>query len=283
VSPAVYAEAHYAVGMLYWLGQGVKEDYLEASEWWRKAAALGHGGAQGKLGYLYSEGITVERDYQQAFEWFDKAAKQGDVDGQYNLGIFYLNGWGVERDTTMAAQYLAAASAQGDVAAERALQDLLPELARAGGAKQAVDREGGPRIKSGVTKPEPGVTKPESGVTKPEPGVTKPEPGDPGTAFETPGWILAQDPNHYTIQVIGLSSMSRLEDLVRGHERLAPFAVYAVNKADNPLYLLVQGVYADAKSARVAAARFPAAIQAREELWIRKFGKVQETILAERN
>jgi TPR repeat protein len=128
VSPAIYAEAHYAIGMLYWLGQGVEVDYLEASRWLRKAAELGHSGAQGKLGYLYTAGIAVQQNYTIAFQWFSKAAQQGDVDGQYNLGIFYLNGWGTDQNKTMAAQYLAAASAQGDESAEVALQELLPQL-----------------------------------------------------------------------------------------------------------------------------------------------------------
>ena len=128
VNPAIYAETHYAIGMLYWMGQGVAIDYIEASKWLHKAAELGNAGAQGKLGFMYTEGITVEKDYDLAFQWFSKAAKQGDVDGQYNLGIFYLNGWGTEQDRTLAAQYLAAASAQGDADAEAALQGLLPAL-----------------------------------------------------------------------------------------------------------------------------------------------------------
>ncbi len=30
VSPATHAETNYAIGMLYWLGQGVKKDYRQA-------------------------------------------------------------------------------------------------------------------------------------------------------------------------------------------------------------------------------------------------------------
>ena len=123
--PAIFAETHYAIGMLYWKGQGVTKDYFEALNWMRRAADLNHAGAQAKLGYLYTQGIAVQQDYEQAFQWFSKAAQQGDIDGQYNLGIFYLNGWGAKQDKTMAAQYLAAASAQGDESAEQMLQSLL--------------------------------------------------------------------------------------------------------------------------------------------------------------
>jgi TPR repeat protein len=121
VSPAMYAETNYAIGMLYWMGQGVPASYPDAAKWLFKAAELNHAGAQAKLGYLYTQGITVPQNHEIAFQWFSKAAKQGDIDGQYNLGIFYLNGWGTEQNKTMAAQYLAAASAQGDEDAERTL------------------------------------------------------------------------------------------------------------------------------------------------------------------
>jgi len=123
--PAIFAETHYAIGMLYWKGHGVTKDYFEALNWMRRAADLNHAGAQAKLGYLYTQGIAVQQNYELAFQWFSKAARQGDIDGQYNLGIFYLNGWGAKQDKTMAAQYLAAASAQGDESAEQMLQGLI--------------------------------------------------------------------------------------------------------------------------------------------------------------
>ena len=69
VSPATYAETNYAIGMLYWMGQGVPEDPTEASKWMHKAAELGHAGAQGKLAYLYTEGIAVPQSYEMAFRW----------------------------------------------------------------------------------------------------------------------------------------------------------------------------------------------------------------------
>ena len=90
VSPPIYIEAHYAVAMLYWQGQGVAVDFRQAYAWLLKAADMGHAGAQAKLGFLYTDGKAVARDHQQAFEWFSKAAKGGNVDGLYNLGIFYL-------------------------------------------------------------------------------------------------------------------------------------------------------------------------------------------------
>ncbi len=239
VPPATYAETHYAIGMLYWMGQGATTDYLEASRWLHKAGKLGHAGAQGKLGYLYAEGVTVQQNYELAFEWFSKAAKQGDIDGQYNLGIFYLNGWGTEQNKTMAAQYLAAASAQGDESAEVELQKLLPVLAQ--------EKEKWP----------------------------------PEQVRGEEKWILTQNPNHYTIQVIGLSTKSGLEKLIHGYDHLAPFATYTLQRNNKPLHLLIQGVYPDVYTAREVSANFPVAIQKPGELWIRKFGRIQALIREE--
>ena len=274
VNPAIYAETHYAIGMLYWLGQGVAPDWDEASKWLQKAAELGNAGAQGKLGFMYTEGITVKQDYGKAFQWFSKAAKQGDVDGQYNLGIFYLNGWGTEQNKTMAAQYLAAASAQGDEGAEAALQGLLPALTS--DEKSKVDPGPSPerRIEShsyeAPRHPREAPRHPrESGDLQQSPEIS---------ILQPPTWIQSQNPNHYTIQVIGLSKKSSLENLVKGHDHLTPFATYNLQRNNKPLYLLIQGVYSNVEDARKAKANFPKAIQNPKELWIRKFEKIQELI-----
>jgi hypothetical protein len=99
--------------------------------------------------------------------------------------------------------------------------------------------------------------------------------------FLPPSWILTQNPNHYTIQVIGLSSLPKLQNLVNNHHHLAPFAVYTLQRKNKPLHLLIQGVYPDVNAAREAKARFPRAIQKTDELWIRQFIKIQQLILSE--
>jgi TPR repeat protein len=248
-NPAIYAETLYAIAMLYWLGQGVTKDYFNSSNWLHKAADLGHAGAQAKIGYLYTEGIAVRQDYSQAFQWFTRAARQGDKDGQYNLGIFYLNGWGTEQDTTLGKQYLAAATAQGDQAAEEALHS--------------------------ITTTSPVIGRSSADFLQP---IQKDQPQATTYSKE---WILRQDPDHYTIQVVGLRSRSRLETLTEGHKQLAPFASYAVQLDSKPIYILIQGIYTNVDAARKARDNFPRAIQKTDQLWIRQFGKIQELILAE--
>ena len=102
--------------------------------------------------------------------------------------------------------------------------------------------------------------------------------GWPGPSIHPKTWILTQNPTHYTIQIIGLSKKSSLENLIKSHENLAPFATYTLQRNNKPLHILIQGVYPNVEDARKAKANFPKAIQNPKELWIRKFQKIQELI-----
>ncbi len=50
------ANAHYSLGVLYHLGQGVIQDYLEAARHYQIAADLENADAQYNLGVLYNQG-----------------------------------------------------------------------------------------------------------------------------------------------------------------------------------------------------------------------------------
>jgi TPR repeat protein len=71
--------AQFALGGLYYNGDGVEQDASEAVKWYRKAAEQGYAKAQVALGLLYAQGIGVDADNEEAFKWFREAAKQGDT------------------------------------------------------------------------------------------------------------------------------------------------------------------------------------------------------------
>jgi hypothetical protein len=71
------AEAQYNLGMLYYEGHGVRQDYAAARQWWEQAAAQGNAAAQYYLSVLYDKGQGVPQDYATARQWFEKAAAQG--------------------------------------------------------------------------------------------------------------------------------------------------------------------------------------------------------------
>ena len=71
------AETQYNLGMLYYEGHGVMQDYAMARQWWEQAAAQGNAAAQFNLGVLYKKGQGVPQNNATARKWFEKAAAQG--------------------------------------------------------------------------------------------------------------------------------------------------------------------------------------------------------------
>src|SRR5258705_28499 len=57
------AEAQYKVGLAYYRDDfRTGENYMEAADWFQKAADQGHASAQQKLGNLYFSGLGVAKD-----------------------------------------------------------------------------------------------------------------------------------------------------------------------------------------------------------------------------
>ena len=66
------------LGHLYQAGRGVPQDYAQARQWHRKAAAAGEPRAMLNLGLIYRDGLGVTKDSAQAHQWIEKAAAAGD-------------------------------------------------------------------------------------------------------------------------------------------------------------------------------------------------------------
>ena len=60
----------YYLGVMYMKGQGVEQNYEEASKWLRKAAENRLPQAQYKLANLYTLGKGVPKDYETAYIWY---------------------------------------------------------------------------------------------------------------------------------------------------------------------------------------------------------------------
>ena len=121
------ATAQYNLGMAYYNGQGVPQDFAQAIVWFRKAADQGNIDAQFYLGVSYANGMGVSRDYAQAAIWFRKAAEQGQTPAQCVLGLMYAAGLGVPQDYLQAATWLRKAAEQGDAKAQDNLANLYKD------------------------------------------------------------------------------------------------------------------------------------------------------------
>ena len=66
---------------MYQYGQGVKQDYFKAFEWYQKAADQGYALAQYNLGLMYAKGQGVRQNYTKAKEYFGLACDNKDQKG----------------------------------------------------------------------------------------------------------------------------------------------------------------------------------------------------------
>jgi TPR repeat protein len=119
--------------------------FVEAAQWFEKAAAHGSADAWANLGVMYYSGEGVARDHTKAFNWLTKAAAKGHPEGMFNLGMLYLKGEGVAADVDQARTWLQKASDNG-IAQAKAPLEKLNELA-AENAKTA----GGPESSKALT------------------------------------------------------------------------------------------------------------------------------------
>ena len=86
-----------------------------AREWSKllHQAQRGNPRAQTLVGIAFATGNGVKQDYSQAREWFLTAAKQADPIAEHNLAVMYLTGAGVERNPVEAAKWFEKAGATG--------------------------------------------------------------------------------------------------------------------------------------------------------------------------
>ena len=117
-------EAQYRLGMHYYFGKGVPQNYEEATKWFRLAADQGLDRAQFELGTAYEDGRGVPQSYVDAEKWFRLAAGQGLDLAQVALGSIYSSGRGVPQNYDEAAKWYRRAADQGLARAEFALGTL---------------------------------------------------------------------------------------------------------------------------------------------------------------
>ncbi len=68
-------------------------DYATALQEFRPLAEQGNARAQSVLGVMYYQGHGVPQNYTETVKWYQKAAKQGHADAQSQLQILYEMGY----------------------------------------------------------------------------------------------------------------------------------------------------------------------------------------------
>ena len=149
-------DAEHLLGLMYYMGRGVPQDYKLALTWHRKAALKGKADAQYVVGAMYYTGNAVIQDHKEAVTWFRKAAEQGHPDAQQVLGLMYrYHTGGMPQDNVIAYMLwnLAAAGGSANAAEQRAAvaRAMTQEQIEEGQALSAAWKRGTPLPRSSRT------------------------------------------------------------------------------------------------------------------------------------
>lgn len=118
------AEAEFGLGIDYFVGQGVPENLATSAFWYRKAADQGYAMAEQNLGNAYSSGKGVPQDDALAVYWWGKAAVQGYAPAEENFANSYATGRGVTKNLATALTWWAKVAAQGGSLGKIAQQNI---------------------------------------------------------------------------------------------------------------------------------------------------------------
>lgn len=120
-----WVAAHVWVGEAYLLGEIVEKDYVEAVNWFRKAAEYGDPRAEFYLGAAYASGLGLaDQDYSEAVKWYLASAEQNHR-AQFQVGILYARGLGIEQNFVQAHLWLSLAAASVDIEEYRIERDRV--------------------------------------------------------------------------------------------------------------------------------------------------------------
>ena len=122
-----YAPAQHNLARMYERGEGVKLSTADAIKLFRLAATQGYAEAQYALGFRYDRGQGVVQDYVEAAKWYRLAADSGHANAQLYLGVKYAMGQGVTQDYAEAVRWHRLAADQGLVSAQSLLGDAYYE------------------------------------------------------------------------------------------------------------------------------------------------------------
>lgn len=114
----------------------------------------------------------------------------------------------------------------------------------------------------------------------PPPAAPAAEPAQPsGAGFRDAAWLQAQEPRHFSVQLVGASTEEAVRAHLRGYDVRGDIAMITVQRDGKPWYVLFWGNFADRAAAERAVAALPAPLR-RVSPWIRSFADVHAELAA---
>lgn len=102
------------------------------------------------------------------------------------------------------------------------------------------------------------------------------QPADNQTEVKREDWLRRQNPNAYTLQIIGVHDSLTLEQFIAQHSH-HQFAMFKTTFHDKDWYVLLYGIYPNHNQAVAALETLPAGLQDTKP-WIRGIASVQKRI-----
>ena len=231
--------------------------------------------AQAKTAYL-------THDYRRALAIVGPRAIAGEPWAEYTLGYMYHYGQGVAVDRRMAKQWIQRAAKQGYAPAQHALARIatpLPPMdangtspanegvvaGQATGPDKQQREQPSPQATTTTTVPAPAADTGPTGAL---------QPAQTGKGIKDHGWIAAQDPQQYTVQLIGFSSEMAAIRYIHDNHLESQAAYYSVMRAGRPWFGVVYGKFPSKDAARQALGRLPSTLRGASP-WVRSFGDIQ--------
>lgn len=119
---------------------------------------------------------------------------------------------------------------------------------------------------------------------RPDPDAASPGPATAQPNLipaELPGqrsdWIQAQNPGHYTLQLVAGNDIKTLRAFIQRHSPGEPLAVYQSTRNNRPWFGLIHGIFSDKQQAIDARARLPKALR-QQNPWVRSLGPLQQEL-----
>jgi TPR repeat protein len=123
--------AQFNLAAMYFNGDGVEKNYLEASKWFALVADRADAkpdlikNAEYSLGAISQKGgYGLRIDLPTAAQWYRLASDKGDARAQYELGEMLISGYGVSKNNNEALKLITLSAKQNNPSAQFALGRL---------------------------------------------------------------------------------------------------------------------------------------------------------------
>ena len=107
--------------------------------------------------------------------------------------------------------------------------------------------------------------------------ASEPDAAPAGSVLESPNWILVQDAESFTVQMIASTDRGAIEAFLSRAELAPPNSIFSFERRGQTWYALVHGLFPSIEAARTEIERMPPAALT-DQPWIRAVGRVQNSL-----